>query len=244
MGPLPASRAELVTELADQIRANARLDTATAPAWARPLIGRHPLAAEIAVFRARTEWPRGHPPDRRQQYAAHRAPSSDSCKTPPWKRSDADTTRIARFRRLIDSIDPRLRATATGHSWPPTWPKPPQPPRPGPPGGRCRRRASATDELPAAALWWRISGELTHTATLATTTRRLRPAWITDLHDVFGSVPAETIISDPAWPGLVARSAPPTPPGGHRATCSRRRRTPRRHRRGPKTHLRPTNTPD
>ena len=60
------------------------------------------------------------------------------------------------------------------------------------------------DELPAAALWWRLSGELAPTATLDTPNARLRPPWITDLHRVFGSAVAETITADPAWPALVA----------------------------------------
>ena len=67
------SRADLITELADQIRATARAWTpATAPAWAKPLIATAPeLAAEIAVFRAAH---RVAPEDSRlvgtQQYAA------------------------------------------------------------------------------------------------------------------------------------------------------------------------------
>ncbi len=59
------------------------------------------------------------------------------------------------------------------------------------------------DELPAAALWWRLAGTLSP-ATLDTTHSGLRPAWITDLHAVFGSALAESIAADPAWPGLVA----------------------------------------
>ena len=66
------------------------------------------------------------------------------------------------------------------------------------------RQGPLPDELPAAALWWRIAGALSPTATLATTHSRLRPAWITDVDRVFGAVLAETITSDPAWPGLVA----------------------------------------
>ena len=67
------------------------------------------------------------------------------------------------------------------------------------------------DELPAAALWWRLSGKISHTATLDTPNAKIRPPWINDLHAVFGSAIAETIAADPAWPGLVAAIATADP---------------------------------
>ena len=117
-------------------------------------------------------------------------------------RRSADTTR---WNDLIDAIDPRLRSDAY---WPQLAAHLAQATRTTPDLRQiittAARQGPLPDELPAAALWWRIAGALSPTATLATTHSRLRPAWITDVDAVFGSVLAETITSDPAWPGLVA----------------------------------------
>lgn len=208
-------RWQLAADLAEHIRATARCWTvATAPAWARAFIGVAPeLAADIAVFRAAhqvaAEDTRILGPDqyavgsrtmqRRLQQAATAVITSCQPQTRRWK-------------QLLDSIDARI----AGDSY---WPQ------------LAARLADATriradlatlvtttaatrplpDELPAAALWWRLAAELTPAATLETTHSRLRPAWIRDLHAVFGSVAAETIIADPAWPGLVAAIAAADP---------------------------------
>ena len=119
-----------------------------------------------------------------------------------------------RFEQLIDSIDPRIRAD--GH-WPQLAARLAQaatsrPDLPALVRAAADRRSPLPDELPAAALWWRLSAELTSKATLDTPHTALRPAWITDLHNVFGSAAAEAIIADPAWPGLVSavNAADPT----------------------------------
>ncbi|WP_225331228.1 MobF family relaxase [Mycobacterium intracellulare] len=210
-------RAELVTDLADQIRETVihQWTPATAPAWAKPVLTANTqLAAEIAVFRA----------------AHNVAPEDTSLLGPPQYavrvrtiqkllenraqailRSQSPHTR--RFEQLIDSIDPRIRADGY---WPQLAAHLAQAAasRPDLP---TLVRAAATerplpDELPAAALWWRLAAELTPTATLDTPHTGLRPTWITDLHNVFGSVAAESIVADPAWPGLVSavNAADPT----------------------------------
>ncbi|ETA92175.1 exonuclease V subunit alpha [Mycobacterium avium 10-5581] len=210
-------RAQRVAELADQIRRTVthHWTPATAPAWARPVLAANPaLAAEIAVFRA----------------AHHVAPEDSSLLGPPQyavraravQRLLEDRAKAVvrtqnphtrRFEQLIDAIDPRIRAD--GH-WPQLAAQLAQAAasRPDLP---ALVRAAATerplpDELPAAALWWRIAAELTPTATLDTPHTALRPTWITDLHNVFGSAAAESIIADPAWPGLVSavNAADPT----------------------------------
>ena len=118
-----------------------------------------------------------------------------------------------RFEQLIDSINPRIRAD--GH-WPQLAARLAQAATSRPDLPTLVRAAAAAhplpDELPAAALWWRLSAELTSKATLDTPHTALRPAWITDLHNVFGSAAAEAIIADPAWPGLVSavNAADPT----------------------------------
>lgn len=207
-GAYLARREQLVEGLADQIRERARAWTnATAPAWARPLITVNPaLTAEIAVFRAATgvedadtrlTGPRQYPVRTRAvQATLQRYAAADI------GRRSADTTR---WNDLIDAIDPRLRADAY---WPQLAAQLAQAARSTADLRQiittAARQGPLPDELPAAALWWRIAGTLSPTATLATTHSRLRPAWITDVDAVFGAALTETITSDPAWPGLVA----------------------------------------
>ena len=207
-GDYLARREHLVGTLADAIRERAQGWTnATAPAWARPLITvNRALTAEIAVFRAavgveeadtRLTGARQFPVRTRDVQALlqrHAAAGIGRC--------SADTTR---WNDLIDAIDPRLRSDAY---WPQLAAHLAQATRTTPDLRQiittAARQGPLPDELPAAALWWRIAGALSPTATLATTHSRLRPAWISDVDAVFGSVLTETITSDPAWPGLVA----------------------------------------
>ena len=207
-GAYLARREELVAGLATEIRTRARAWTnATAPAWARPLITVNPvLTGEIAVFRActgveeadtRLTGARQFPVSTRGvQAALQRQASADI------GRRSADTTR---WNDLIDTIDPRLRSDAY---WPQLAGQLVQAARTTPDLRQiittAARQGPLPDELPAAALWWRIAGALSPTAILATTHSRLRPPWVSDIDAVFGTALAETITSDPAWPGLVA----------------------------------------
>ena len=207
-GTYLTDREQLVERLAEEIRDRARNWTnATAPAWARPLITVNPaLTAEIAVFRAATgvdeadtrlTGPRQYPVRTRavQSLLQRHAAAGIG-------RRSADTTR---WNDLIDAIDPRLRSDAY---WPQLAAQLAQATRTTPDLREiittAGRQGPLPDELPAAALWWRIAGALSPTATLATTHSRLRPAWITDVDAVFGAALTETITSDPSWPGLVA----------------------------------------
>ena len=201
-------RHALVTELADQIRADVAAWTpTTTPAWAKPILAANPrLAAEIAVFRAAH---RVEPDDTRllgpEQYAVrHR-------KIQRLLQQHA-TTAIAehhpdtrRFEHLIDSIDPRIR---TDGYWPQLAARLAEAALSRPDLATLITTTAAAhplpDELPAAALWWRLQGELSPIATLDTTNAHLRPPWTRELHDIFGSAAAATITSDTAWPALVA----------------------------------------
>lgn len=110
-----------------------------------------------------------------------------------------------RFEQLIDSIDPRIRADGY---WPQLAAHLTQAAASRPDLPTLVRNAATErplpDELPAAALWWRLAGDLTPTATLDTPHSGLRPHWIKHLHNVFGSAAAHNIVADPAWPGLVS----------------------------------------
>jgi conjugative relaxase-like TrwC/TraI family protein len=208
-------RADLVAELADQIRATARAWTpATAPAWAKPLIGTAPeLVAEIAVFRAAH---RVAPEDSRlvgaQQYAARPRTIGRLLQDAAVDAIGRRRPAVARFRQLIDSIDPRIRSDSF---WPQLAEHLAQAAPSRPDLAHLVVDAASEhplpDELPAAALWWRLSGKISHTATLDTPNAKIRPPWIRDLHAVFGSATAETIAADPAWPALVAAIATADP---------------------------------
>ncbi|MCG5432611.1 relaxase domain-containing protein [Mycobacterium sp. MYCO198283] len=201
-------REKLVEDLAEEIRERARGWTnATAPAWARPLITVNPvLTAEIAVFRAATGVSAA---DTRITGARQYPVRTRGVQAALQRQAAADIGRhsanTSRWNDLIDGIDPRLRADAY---WPQLAAQLVQAARITPDLRHiittAARQGPLPDELPAAALWWRIAGALSPTATLATTHSRLRPAWITDLDAVFSAALTETITSDPAWPGLVA----------------------------------------
>ena len=195
-------------ELADHIRGTARAwDTATAPAWARPLLdGNRNLLAEIAVFRA-----------------AHNVEAADTRITGPEQhanrsaivqqaihsRLDAALTRAgadtARWRQLADTVDPHLTDD-------PFWPRLAthldDAARAGADVAALLHDAAADHgplpaEMPAAALWWRLAGTLAPPSLEGTDTK-LRPPWTADLHHLLGTRIAEAVITDPAWPGLVA----------------------------------------
>lgn len=200
-------RAELVGELADHIRATARSwDAATTPAWARPLLnGNRNLLAEIAVFRA-----------------AHHVDAADTRITGPEQhanrsaiiqqvihsRLDAALMRVgadtARWRQLAESIDAHLPRD-------PYWPRLAthleDAARAGADVSALLHDAAAhgplPSDMPAAALWWRLAGTLAPPSLEGTDTK-LRPPWTAELHHLLGTRIAEAVITDPAWPGLVA----------------------------------------
>lgn len=201
------ARHDLVTELAAAIRDTAmNWDASSAPAWARPLLTASPnLRAEIAVFRAAHEV---SPADTRltgpDQYAVRDRKIQtilEDTATAAIGRTAPDT---ARFDTLIDTVDPRVRRD-------PYWPQlaahlaevartdidlsqll-----------GDVAAEGPLPDQMPGAALWWRLAGRL-QPAVLETAQQHLRPAWLSDLTTVFGSAVAETIAADPAFSRLVA----------------------------------------
>jgi len=201
-------RAELVTELADQIRGTARTwDSATAPAWARPLLDDHPnLLAEIAVFRAthhvESADTRPTGPEQHATRSAIIQQAIHSRLDTALTRAGADT---ARWRQLADTVDPHLTDD-------PYWPRLATHLE-----GAARAGADVAAllhdavsqhgplpaEMPAAALWWRLAGTLAPPSLEGTDTK-LRPPWTADLHHLLGTRIAEAVITDPAWPGLVA----------------------------------------
>jgi conjugative relaxase-like TrwC/TraI family protein len=202
------ARHDLVADLAKEIRAAAAdWDHTSAPRWAQPLLAATPawLRAEIAVFRAAHDVAdadtRLTGPD---QYAVRARRTQKNLE----RRADEHLThRIPttnRFDKLIDRIDPRVRRdpywthlaahlTAVARTG----------------VDLTRLLADAADEgplpdqLPGAALWWRLAGRL-QPAALDTPDHHLAPEWLADLQAVFGSAAAEAILADAAFPSLVA----------------------------------------
>jgi len=217
-GPYLRARADLVSDLAEEIRDTARAWAPdSAPAWARPLLDRRPaLMAEIAVFRAAHDV---DPADTRITGPEQHANRSAVVQQLIHARLDADLTRAgahtARWRQMAEQIDPDITVD-------PFWPRLAthldDAARAGADIGALLHQAASQhgplpDEMPAAALWWRLAGTLAPPS-LDRVDTNLRPPWTAELHHLLGTRIAETVITDPAWPGLVAAvAASDWPPG-------------------------------
>jgi conjugative relaxase-like TrwC/TraI family protein len=224
-GPYLADRAQLVAHLAAEIRSVARQwDHSTAPAWARPLADDQPeLTAEIAVFRA-----------------AHGVDAADSRITGPdqYPARSAAVQRLMRGRldatlRRSDDHSQRWRTLArkldrhivADPFWPALARHLDDAARAGADiatllGEALTRHGPLPDELPAAALWWRLSATLAP-PTLSQSDTGLRPPWTAELYKLLGARIAETVIADPQWPALVAAvAAADWPPGDLLSTAT------------------------
>jgi conjugative relaxase-like TrwC/TraI family protein len=210
-GPYLRQRAQLVTDLADQIRDTSYTwEHSSAPAWARPLLNQRPaLMAEIAVFRAAHNV---DPADTRITGPEQHANRSAMVQQLIHDRLDAELTRAgadtARWRALADELDihittdpfwPRLAAHLDGAA------------RAGADVAALLHEAISGHgplpaEMPAAALWWRLASTLAPPS-LDRVDTKLRPPWTAELHHLLGTRTAEAIITDPAWPALVAAVA-------------------------------------
>lgn len=165
-------RATLITDQVTQIRHTATTwTTATAPTWARPLITTDPeLVADLAVFRA-----------------AHKVPDLDTRIAGPELYADRSRavqtaleqrvaaaighpdTETARWNQVVDAIDPRIR---TDSYWPQLATHLTAAARTGADVRELITTAAEAgplpDELPAAALWWRITDNATPAMIAAT----------------------------------------------------------------------------
>ncbi|MFC8314124.1 MobF family relaxase [Gordonia sp. NPDC057258] len=209
--PYLTRRGALVTDLAAAVTERAASwDATTAPVWARPLLLADAerggeLVAELAVFRAARgvddtdRRPAGPRPDSIALARRHAALT---------ERADAlvttTTAEAARYADLARDLDPHLLAD-------PYWPELADhlslAARAGLDVDALARDALVDNplptEMPAAALWWRLSGELAPAAAEATNTG-LRPDWADALVGIVGDRAAEAILTDRAWPALVA----------------------------------------
>lgn len=155
-------RAQLVSDLAANVRENVGKWTAEdIPVWGRPLAGHPRVLAEVAVFRAahgvdpadtRITGPQQQ---RRRSVEVQRAIRERSEHAVSVEKSD-----IRRWQRLAESLDPRV---IRDPYWPQLATRIDEIARSGADINRMLRHAMNAggplpDELPAAALWWRLSG--------------------------------------------------------------------------------------
>lgn len=166
-GPFLQRRRDLVTDMADQIRATCRTWTPeTAPDWAKALIAVNPtLTAEIAVFRAAHHVEHA---DTRllgpEQYPNRAKAIQKLLERTALATLSAATPAAGQFDTLVDQLNDRIRADSY---WPQLAARLAAAAQIRTDVPALIAAAAATgplpDELPAAALWWRLAPQLTST---------------------------------------------------------------------------------
>jgi len=209
-GPYLSARERAVTDTAAAVQAQAREFTPTsAPLWARPLVGENPdLLARLAVWRAATG----------VADADRRPTGPDGVRVGVrcyQKKLDAQVQEVLgdphaaaqRWAPLANSIDERL---VSDPYWPVLADRFAAADRAGIDISRlavdATRDRPLPDELPGAALWWRLSQHLAPSvldAAAVNAPQTLRPDWTPALSEVLGDTVAQRVLADPAWPGLV-----------------------------------------
>ncbi|ADB73516.1 MobF family relaxase [Geodermatophilus obscurus] len=207
-GPYLAARAALLTDCAARVAATAATMTpATAPGWARSLLAddRASLRADLAVWRAATDIPA----DDRRPTGPPRFPTAERSHQAQLDQALAVTPTAGRsvWAALADSLDPRIRRDT---HWPALAEQLTAADRAGLDAAGLFAAVAAQrplpDDLPAAALWWRLAPHLAPVTVppIGPAAGALRPEWCAVL---FGLLPAERtqpMLGAPAWPALVA----------------------------------------
>jgi len=209
-GPYLAARHRQVSTTAAQVATDAAaLTPTTAPRWARPLVGEDPaLLADLAVWRAATGVDAA---DRRPT-----GPGAYRVAEQRQQRSLNDRVQAvlgdpngaaARWAPLARTLEPRV---LNDPYWPVLADRMVAAERAGIDIGALAVTAVGLrplpDELPAAALWWRLAQHLAPSVIEAAATspaQTLRPDWTPTLTAVLGDNLAQRVLADPAWPALV-----------------------------------------
>ncbi|MEE2061806.1 MobF family relaxase [Rhodococcus artemisiae] len=207
-GPYLSRRAELVSDLAAQIETQAGEYTPeNAPMWACPLLDTDGvLLRDLAVWRASHEVDDA---DRRptgpDQYVAASRRHQRRLDTRATAILGDPNAAASRWRALAESVEPRLLKDPF---WPELADRLAAVRRTGVDVHGLVRRGVADrplpTDLPAAALWWRLSGELSRTTSDAAAAVDRTPSWGATLSEVLGSGGAEALSADPVWNKLVA----------------------------------------
>ena len=207
-----SARAELVADCAGTVRDRTAVMTpTTAPPWATRLLDPDEarLRADLAVWRAATgtathdRRPTG-PPQRPAAALRHQHRLDERAEAAMGQLNRAGTQWAA----LADSIDLRL---SRDDYWPELADRLAAADRAGIDiAGMLSAVAaerSLPDDMPAAALWWRLSAHLAPAAVTATAgsgAATLRPAWTATLLNQLPPGRAQRVLADPSWPALVA----------------------------------------
>ena len=202
------ARAELITDLAGQIRTQAAgWDASTAPAWAVPYLGDRDLVADLAVWRGAESVPEtdlrpaGPRPLRIAMIARHTALVDAALVVGGDARDGADRWAAALEHHGIaitgDDYWPVLAARLSladtaGINVPALL-------------GVATAGAPLPAEGAAGALWWRLAPHIGDLATGPHTGHQLRPPWTAQLEDVLGQPAVDRITADRLWPVIVAR---------------------------------------
>ncbi len=230
-GDYLAARDRHTRDLAGQVAERARGWTPTsAPAWAQPLVssadstaaagsvtpGRDRAQAELLVWLA--VWRAAHGVDETDLRPTG-PPQLAAADLRAQKQLDAEVRRALgdpastsnRWKALAEQIEPRI---VRDPFWPQLADRLAAADRAGIDIAALARTAGAQgllpDELPAAALWWRLSRHLSpaalqaHHSDAVGTASTLRPPWTPALTHLIGPDAARRVLADPAWPALVA----------------------------------------
>ncbi|MGX5653244.1 MobF family relaxase [Geodermatophilus nigrescens] len=206
-GPYLAARANHVTACAARVASAAtEMTAATAPTWAQRLLGpdHEALRTELAVWRAAlavpdsTRRPTGPP---RLPTAERRSQTQlDEAVTAAGPVRDSSV-----WAALADGIDPRIRRD---EHWPVLADRLAAADRAGlDAAGMLAAVASQRplpDDLPAAALWWRLSPHIAPATVPAQASAAPRPDWCDALLDRLPDEQAGRVLAAPSWPALVA----------------------------------------
>lgn len=206
-GPYLTARRDLITDLADQVTAEARDWTpATAPLWARTIVEHPSLTTELAVWRAALGIddadirPTGPPVERPNAERRHQHHLNDIIDRAISHTHDNTN----RWTSLARSIEPRLIRD-------PYWPILSEhldlTDRAGIDVPTALRSAAALrplpDEMPAAVLWWRLAADLEPGA-LDNAQPAAPPTWIGTLNGQLGPDTAKRLLAAPAWNRVLA----------------------------------------
>ncbi|WP_233498799.1 MobF family relaxase [Blastococcus sp. TF02A-26] len=207
-GPYLTARADHVTACGARVASAAtEMTAATAPVWAQRLLGldHEGLRADLAVWRAALAVPDS---DRRPTGPSRRPAAERRSQT----RLDEAVTAAAPARdssvwaALADSIEPRIRRD---EHWPVLADRLAAADRAGLDAAGMLAAVAAQrplpDDLPAAALWWRLAPHVAPaTVPAAPGATRPRPDWCPTLVGRLPDEQARRVLADPAWPALVA----------------------------------------
>jgi DNA primase catalytic core len=207
-GTYLAARAGHVTDCAARVADTAAAMTpASAPTWARPLLGADQarLRAELAVWRAALAVSDS---DRRLTGPPHPAAAE---RQHQQRLDDAVAVAIpaqgaSGWSRLADSIDPRVRRDP---HWPALAERLTAADHAGLDAAGLLAAVAAQrplpDDLPAAALWWRLTPHLAPaTVAAGPGATVVRPDWCTTLLRLLPDEHGQRVLATPSWPALVA----------------------------------------